>query len=212
MRETFGLDEYRFTRGKWIVLITSIAMMVVGMILAATGDEGVASLDASTAVNRDDSPPPATPDNRIPDGMMTTFADDGGFSLPIPGLTNGFPDIQEPASTPTKSNEDPNIGSRDYSTLFVKGGFGLFMGFAIGFAIRAFIKLATVIIGFYFITLVMLSYLGWIEIHWGVIEAQFDGLVTNLGAQFESFKAFLTGSIPSGGAAATGLAMGLRKK
>lgn len=211
MRETFGLDEYKFTRGKWIILIASIAMMAIGMLLAATSKEETPSLDASTAVSRSSDPMPDTSSSPAPDGMMNTFADDGGFSLPIPGLTNGFPDIQEPASTPTKSIEDPNIGSRDLSTLFVKGGFGLFMGFAIGFAVRAFIKLATVIIGFYFITLIMLSYMGWIEIHWHIIEGQFDGLVSNLGAQFQSFKAFLTGSIPSGGAAATGLAMGLRK-
>lgn len=212
MRETFGLNEYKFTRGKWIILIASVAMMVIGMLLAATSKEQTASLDASTAVSRPNDIVPDTPASPAADGMMNTFADDGGFSLPIPGLTNGFPDIPEPASTPPDTMTDPNLGSRDFSTLFVKGGFGLFMGFAIGFAVRAFIKLATVIIGFYFLTLIMMSYMGWIEIHWHIIEGQFDGLVSNLGAQFQSFKAFLTGGIPSGGAAATGLAMGLRKQ
>jgi uncharacterized membrane protein (Fun14 family) len=96
--------------------------------------------------------------------------------------------------------------------MFVKGGFGLFVGFAIGFAIRAFIKLATVIIGFYLLTLTMLAYAGWVEIHWDIMEGQFNGLISNLGAQFESFKAFLTGSIPSSGLTAAGLAGGLRQK
>ena len=209
MRETFGLDQYQFTLGKWIVLLSSIGMMVAGLILSATSDPEPEFAARSTTVT---GQAPAGMDEPDPDGLMNSFADNGGLKLPIPDLTNGFPDIPEPGSAPDESPADTSIGSRDFSKLFVKGGFGMFMGFAIGFAIRAFVKLATVIVGFYFLTLVMLSYLGWIEIHWHVIEGQFNGLVTNLGAQFESFKAFLTGSIPSSGAAATGLAMGLRKK
>ncbi len=209
MRETFGLDQYRFTRGKSAVLGISVAMMILGLILSATS-KNEAHLAASTAV----TPVPTGNSGGSPasDGMMTTFADGGGVSLPIPGLTNAFPDIPGPGSPPSDAAADPGVGTRDVSKTLVKGGFGMFMGFAIGFAIRAFVKLATVIIGFYFLTLTMLAYLGWIEIHWSVIESQTNGLITNLGAQFESFKTFLTGSIPSGGASAVGLAMGLRKK
>lgn len=209
MRETFGLDQYQFTRGKLALLGISIGMMIVGVILSATS-KNEAHLAASATVTH--VPSGNFGSSSDPGGMMTTFADGGGGSLPIPGLTNAFPDIPEPGSPPSDAAADPSVGTRDVSKTLVKGGFGMFMGFAIGFAIRAFVKLATVIIGFYFLTLTMLAYLGWIEIHWGVIESQTNGLITNLGVQFESFKTFLTGSIPSGGASAVGLAMGLRKK
>lgn len=209
MRETFGLDQYEFTRGKWIVIGLSVALMAVGVILSATSKEET-QLAKATSVSHNPGGNSGTSSGS--DGMMTTFGDGGGISLPIPGLTNVFPEIPEPASAPTTEETDQSIGTRDLSKTMVKGGFGMFMGFAIGFAIRAFVKLATVIIGFYFLTLTMLAYMGWIEIHWHIIEGQTNGLITNLGAQFESFKTFLTGSIPSGGASAAGLAMGLRKK
>lgn len=205
MRETFGLNDYQFTLGKWIVVLLGAGLMVGGGAIGLFSDPEPVAQPVAEAANqvKDDTANTA-------DGLMTTFTDGGGFNLPIPGLTNALPGgdtKSEPAPAPAG-----DIGSRDVSKIFVKGGFGLFMGFAIGFALRAFIRLAAVIVGFYFLTLTVLAYLGWIEIHWQVIETQVNGLLGNLGAQFESFKAFLTGAIPSSGAAATGLAVGLKKK
>ncbi|MBL6763573.1 MAG: FUN14 domain-containing protein [Verrucomicrobiae bacterium] len=205
-RNEFGLGEYQFTRGKWLVLLLSVGMMVAGGILALTSDKPPARQIATSRQSVANTPPVS----RQVGGMMNSFAESGGITLPLPGLTNSFPEARE--SAPASDSDDPEIGSREFSTLFVKGGFGMFMGFAIGFAIRAFVRLATVIVGFYFLTLTMLAYFGWIEIHWTIIEGQVGGVISNFGAQFASFKAFLTGSIPSSGAAATGLAMGLRKK
>lgn len=202
MRETFGLDQYQFTLGKWIVVIVGAVLMVGGGVIGLISEP---EPEPTATVTKTSTPDTAT---AMADGLMNSLTDGGGISLPIPGLTNAVPDMPEPASTPV----DDSIGSRDVSKMAVKGGFGLFMGFAIGFAIRAFLRLAAVIVGFYFLTLTVLAYLGWIEIHWHVIEGQANGLIGNLGAQFESFKAFLTGSIPSSGAAATGLAIGLKKK
>ena len=88
----------------------------------------------------------------------------------------------------------------------------MFLGFAIGYAIRAFLRLATVIIGVYFLVLTLMAWAGWVEVHWGVIEGQFNQAVSNLQHQFASFKAFLMGSIPSAGLGAAGLASGLRQK
>jgi uncharacterized membrane protein (Fun14 family) len=88
----------------------------------------------------------------------------------------------------------------------------LFIGFAIGFAVRAFLRLAIVIIGFYLLVLSMMAYVGWIEIHWNLMENQFTNLISSLAAQFESFKTFLTGAIPASGLTAAGFAIGLRRK
>jgi uncharacterized membrane protein (Fun14 family) len=101
---------------------------------------------------------------------------------------------------------------RDLSPFMVKGGFGLFLGFAIGFAVRAFLRLAIVIIGFYFLLLSMMAYVGLIEIHWNLMDTQFTNLLSFLGRQFESVKAFLTGAIPASSLTALGFVVGLRRK
>ncbi|MFT4692522.1 MAG: putative membrane protein (Fun14 family) [Limisphaerales bacterium] len=210
IRETFGLDHYEFTRGKVMLVVAAVGMMLVGLGLGMVAPDSTETSVASTSTH----PEPKTAakgSGQNEDLMRTTFGQGGGIDLPIPGFTNAPSNGTGSSSTgpaPTSSE----IGSADFSKMFVKGGFGLFVGFAIGFAIRAFIKLATVIIGFYLLTLTMLAYAGWVEIHWDIMEGQFNGLISNLGAQFESFKAFLTGSIPSSGLTAAGLAGGLRQK
>jgi uncharacterized membrane protein (Fun14 family) len=205
IRETFGLDRYQFTRGKVLMVLAAVGMMIVGGGLGMIApDQAATSVASATPQSQ---PKTVATDGALDNGlMMTTFTDSGGVGNPFPGTTGG--DVKEPLAAPPSTE----IGSADFSKLFVKGGFGLFVGFAIGFAIRAFIKLATVIIGFYLLTLTILAYAGWIEIHWTIIEGQFNGLISNLGAQFDSFKAFLTGSIPSSGLTTAGLAGGLRQK
>jgi uncharacterized membrane protein (Fun14 family) len=107
---------------------------------------------------------------------------------------------------------DDSFGVHDLSPFMVKGGFGLFIGFAIGFAVRAFLRLAVVITGFYFLVLTMMAYAGLIEIHWNLLETKFTGLVSFLGGQFESFKTFLTGAIPASTLTTVGFIVGLRRK
>lgn len=99
-----------------------------------------------------------------------------------------------------------------WSPSMVRGGFSMFIGFAIGYAIRAFLRLAIIIVGAFFIVLTLMAWAGWVEIHWTVIEGQFNHMISNLETQFASFKAFLMGSIPSAGLGTAGLASGLRQK
>jgi uncharacterized membrane protein (Fun14 family) len=58
----------------------------------------------------------------------------------------------------------------------------------------------------------MMAYAGLIEIHWNLMDTQFTNLLSRLGAQFESFKTFLTGAIPASGLTALGFVVGLRRK
>jgi uncharacterized membrane protein (Fun14 family) len=191
LRQSLGLDRHPLTRPKMIVLGTAILMMVVGLVFAVTAER------APRPAGDPDPTPPAIP------GFGQGFAP----SRPAGG-ENG------PASRSVEAREGTEgaFGLRDLSPFMVKGGFGLFVGFAIGFAIRAFLRLAVVIIGFYLLVLSMMAYVGWIEIHWTLMEDQFTGLLGHLSSQFESFRAFLTGAIPASGLTATGFVVGLRRR
>ena len=139
-----------------------------------------------------------------------SFAPNGGNSLAQP-FVDTFPAPSTPSSQAQRVTEERTF-LEQWSPSLVRGGFSMFVGFAIGYAIRAFLRLATIIVGAYFLVLTLMAWAGWVEIHWSVIEGQFDQMVSNLETQFASFKAFLMGSIPSAGLGAAGLASGLRQK
>lgn len=182
--ETFGLNRYRFTPAKILLLLVAIAMMVIG------------GLGSSTATKTEpeprQSPEPAS-----------------GRSLVQP-FVQSFPG-PSPTAPPPRQTEERTL-LEQWSPSLVRGGFSMFLGFAIGYAIRTFLRLASLIVGAYLLVLSMMAWAGWVEIHWEVMEGQFNHLVTNLEQQFASFKDFLMGSIPSAGLGITGLAAGLRQK
>ncbi len=128
------------------------------------------------------------------------------FTQPTGGSEEGASDRE------TSSPEDGGLNMKHLSPALIKGGFGMFVGFAIGFAIRAFVRLAVLIAGIYLLALTLMAYAGWVEIHWEVMEAQFNQLASNLGEQFASFRQFLTGSIPVTGMTGVGLFVGMKKK
>ena len=103
-------------------------------------------------------------------------------------------------------------GSSLWSPAMLKGGFSFFVAFCIGLTMRLFVRLSFIYIGLVGLTLLGLSWLGWVEVHWDVPERQFSSLAANVQAQFESFRSFLQGSLPSAGMAGLGLISGLKKK
>ena len=191
MKETFGLHRYQFTKGKWALLGAAAIMVGLGLTLSWKGSTGSSAAPGTLGMSAQKSTTSPSPfGNSFAESRPTT------------------PSTQPTATAPATEG----VGSPEFSAFLVKGGFGAFIGFAIGFAIRSFLRLAVVMIGFYLLTLTILSYLGWVEIHWDVIQNQFNHSITTLGQQFSSFKAFLTGAIPSSGMAAVGLSIGLRKR
>lgn len=94
----------------------------------------------------------------------------------------------------------------------LQGGFSFFAAFAVGYALRAFLKLSLIYIGLVFLTMSVLAWIGWIEIRWNVPEEQFASLTETVKSQFESFRAFISGSLPSAGMAGLGLFAGLKKR
>jgi len=91
-------------------------------------------------------------------------------------------------------------------------GISFLAAFAVGVASRVFLRLALVAAGVAVLLLLGLERTGVIDIHWSVLEAQSGGVAGWLASQTESMRAFLTGSLPSGAAAATGFVLGFRRR
>jgi uncharacterized membrane protein (Fun14 family) len=186
MAETFGLHTYQFTKAKWMILAVATTMIGLGLFLSLGG--------SSSASGR---PIEAGAESQAEGGILgSSFAESRGNQ----------------AIPPSAAVEEQGRAVSVLSPFLLKGGFGMFIGFAIGFALRAFLRLAVVLLGCYLVSLALLAYLGWIEVHWNVMEDQFTRSLTTLGEQFTSFQAFLTGAVPASGMTALGLAVGLRKR
>jgi uncharacterized membrane protein (Fun14 family) len=197
LRQALGLDRHPLTRGKVLVLGVALLMMIFGVVITLTADRPPPPATESTASSPRES--------RQLEGDLLSR----GF-VPTRPSTSGQAPARDPIPAPESKGRPLEVN--DLSPFMVKGGFGLFIGFAIGFAMRAFLRLAIVIIGFYLLVLTMMAYAGWIDIHWNLMEGQFNNLLSATGGQFESFKTFLTGAIPASGLTLVGFAVGLRRK
>ena len=99
-----------------------------------------------------------------------------------------------------------------WAPLFMKGGLSFAVAFAAGFALRTFMKLTMLMFGVVALAIFGLQKAGIVgEIDWSAAEAHWDTLTANVGQQFESFKTFVTGSLPSAGAGTVGLISGFRR-
>jgi uncharacterized membrane protein (Fun14 family) len=99
-----------------------------------------------------------------------------------------------------------------WAPLLMKGGLSFAVAFAAGYALRTFLKLSIVIAGIVALAIFGLQKAGIVgEIDWAVAQGHWDSLTANLGRQFESFQAFVTGSVPSAGAGTVGLVSGFRR-
>jgi len=113
---------------------------------------------------------------------------------------NGGGDVQ-----PATSGGDVGIASFNADLSFA-------VAFAIGVALRTFMKLTMVVLGVVALAIFGLQKAGIVgQIDWTVAQGHWDTLTTNIGQQFESFKTFVTGSLPSAGAGTVGLVSGFRK-
>lgn len=121
-----------------------------------------------------------------------------------------------PGEGPTEPRERPSVEEPstldEWSPALVKGGLSLFVGFCVGYALRSFAKLAALVLGLVFIGILVLSWSGVVQVEWDKVSAGFDSLVAAVKTQFESFKVFLQGSLPSASLATVGLVSGLKKK
>lgn len=151
---------------------------------------------------------PMTSPETGPDTSPGTSPGTTGF---LPGVEPGFdvPDLpgEEPAA------EDPPADVEDvWSPAIFRLGFSFFVGFAIAYAVRTFVKFSLIALGMFFLMLFGLQYAGFITVEWGIIQERYEESQGWLASQFGSFKDFVTGELPSAGLFATGFVIGFRRK
>ena len=99
-----------------------------------------------------------------------------------------------------------------WGPFFIKGGLSFAIAFAAGYALRTFLKMTIVIAGVVALAIFGLQKAGIVgEIDWAKAQGYWDSLTANVGQQFESFKTFLTGSLPSAAMGTMGLVAGFRR-
>lgn len=128
-------------------------------------------------------------------GQMSTSSS-GGANL-VDGQGNPIPQSQ---------SSEP-----DWAPGFMKLGFSFFVCFAIGYAARKFLKVGLVVAGVVFSLLYLASYLGYVNVDWSKMGVDFDGFVERAKNQFDSAKAFITGSLPAAGMGGLGLFAGFKQ-
>jgi len=118
------------------------------------------------------------------------------------------------------SDGAPGVGAADesgedwmneWSPTIFRLGFSFFVGFAIAYAVRTFIKLSIVAVGFMLLLLFGLQYAGIIEVHWGRISEHYDTFGAWFSGQFQSFSSFIAGELPSAASVTAGLVLGFRR-
>lgn len=92
-------------------------------------------------------------------------------------------------------------------------GFGGILGFVIGYASKKLLKILMVFIGLFFMSLLYLSYMGFIQINYDKISQSVEGFLKSLFSLFSgglSLPAFLSINIPFVGSFIVGFGLGFK--
>lgn len=101
----------------------------------------------------------------------------------------------------------------DYSSpIFAQFGGSYVGGFFIGWAFRRFVKMAAMAAAVVLAGIAGLKSTGWIDLDWATVETQVREGITAIQRGAEGLKQFLSGILPSAGAATAGAFFGFRKK
>ncbi|MDH5580133.1 MAG: hypothetical protein OEZ09_16915 [Betaproteobacteria bacterium] len=101
----------------------------------------------------------------------------------------------------------------DYSSpVLAQFGGSYIGGFFIGWAFRRFVKMAALAAGAVLAGIAALKSTGWIDLDWITVETQIRQSFTAIQRGAEGLKQFLSGVLPSAGAATVGAFFGFRKR
>tara|TARA_R110002072_G_scaffold302499_1_gene485920 strand:+ start:91249 stop:91839 length:591 start_codon:yes stop_codon:yes gene_type:complete len=90
-------------------------------------------------------------------------------------------------------------------------GFSFIAGFSIGTFLRAVIKLAAIVLGFWLVVTFLLAYAGLVTVEWDQIDSLWNRFTGSIESEWGDFQSFMLGSLPATGLAVTGLAIGLKR-
>lgn len=98
-----------------------------------------------------------------------------------------------------------------WSPALFRFGLGFVLAFALGIALRSFFRLTLIFLALYALSLWGLQHAGILQINWTLLESRSQEAGAWFSSQVRTFEAFVAGYLPSGGAAALGLALGFKK-
>jgi len=105
-----------------------------------------------------------------------------------------------------------SIETGNWVALAAYMGFSFFVGFAIGFATRTFMKIFFFGAGTLFIALFLLQYNNIINVNWGSFEVAYNGMIAWVSPHLGGLKNFMTANLSSAALAGMGLFWGMRRK
>jgi uncharacterized membrane protein (Fun14 family) len=196
-----------------VMLALSGLVMIAGVGLGVSG-----ALEDEQAVETIQRQQAAATEGRTAPGsdMATGFVGQGGdvrWPFPVPGLPGG---TSEPTAAPEGGQADEAVTAEPvndpWSPAIFRMGFSFFVGFAMAYALRSFAKVTLVAAGVFFLLLFGMQYAGLVEVKWTAMADRYDSIQTWLRAQVAGFQAFVTGYLPSAGAALAGLGLGFIRK
>ncbi len=121
-------------------------------------------------------------------------------------LQPGGPTLPQFPSDATGAPADPA-----WQAGLFKVGFGFFVGFAAGHALRFFFRGTLILVGIVAIALLALQYSGMVTIDWHAMQGHFDSITAWLNAQTASFQHFVAGEVPSGASLIAGIGVGFKR-
>lgn len=105
-----------------------------------------------------------------------------------------------------------SIETGNWVALAAYMGFSFFVGFAIGFAVRTFLKIMFFVVGTLLLVLFVLQYNGMIHVNWDSFEGSYNSLIAWISPHLGGLKNFITANLSSAAMAGTGLFLGLRRR
>lgn len=150
------------------------------------------------------------PSDRAPENQAAGAA--GGATTISPSSLGPGIGVGQPGLPGAQDGAAEDEATTLWAPLLAKGGLSFFIAFCIGYALRTFLRGTMLVIGVVALCIFALQKAGIIDgINWERAQGYWDDLTAGLGEQFESFKTFVTGSLPSAASGGVGLVAGFRR-
>lgn len=168
------------------------ALAVLSVVIALGG----AGLMVYAAGTRPQPAPAAVGAESEASNLMRGFAPSGG------GTPNASPSSEQVQSERLVDSASGAV---------FRLGFGFFAGFAVGYAMRMFVRITLLAAGIAILGLAGLHYAGVIDVDWEKISGGFDTFGAWFSEQRRGLAGFITGYLPTFGAGLAGAFVGFRR-
>lgn len=96
-------------------------------------------------------------------------------------------------------------------SLFTIMGFSLFIGYAIGMAIKKIMFFGIFVIGVFFLGVTLLAYNGFLSVQWESLQGGYDTIASGLAATGNAYLGWLVAQLPIASSGTIGLLMGFKR-